>query len=95
MSEERMGGELLALKMLLAHALAVSHLEREDARGDLAAIVNAVEQQIGESLAKMDLPAAKRSLEAIEGAARETTLYVGGLADSMLRHMGAPPASDG
>jgi len=91
-NEAVLAGTVMALKLLVAHALAIALREHQDPRGTLNEVLMALEQQIGDSSA--DLPDALRGqdLSAVFHHARSSVLFVGEIADSLLRHMGAPPA---
>lgn len=89
--------QVAALNVLVAHALAVAIREHDDPRGTMRHILLATEQQLADtmnSLRESNPGEAAEALSAMSDASRENVLYVAGMVDSLLRHMGAPPASD-
>ncbi|OJY77755.1 MAG: hypothetical protein BGP18_05890 [Stenotrophomonas sp. 69-14] len=87
-------GSSVSTTVLVALALALAARDSDDARGTLRDLISAAEEQIGDSIRRLRHVIPDDQLERVTHSAQHNTMAVGRIADSLLRHMGSPPAQD-
>ncbi len=86
-------GKLISLNVLVAQTLAIATRNHNDPRGALRDTLSAIEEELATSLSELRGSMPDDVLETLFDSAQTNVLTVAGMADSFLKHMGAPPAA--